>query len=80
MVEEFLAVAQHIGNHLNFSVFDSCAKEMDSSWYGTLKIDTDVGFSDGKIDIDVLIINHLSVPFFLAKVVPRYESFFVDFG
>lgn len=45
----------------------------------TLKINTGVAFVEGKISIGILIRNHLGVPL-LAKVVPRYGSFLVDFG
>lgn len=46
--------------------------------HDTLKVNTDVAFTEGEIGIYILIRNDLDV-LLSAKAVPRYRSFFVDF-
>lgn len=43
-----------------------------------VKIDIDIVFSRGKLDINILIRNRLIIPS-LARIVPRNESFVDDY-
>lgn len=44
---------------------------------GFLKVKIDVSFSSGKMNVGILVRNHLGVPL-LAKAIPRARHFDVD--
>lgn len=47
--------------------------------YGTLKINTNVAFIEGKTSIGIIVRNHPGIPL-LTKAIPRLGCYSVDYG
>lgn len=70
MTEEYLALCQHTGNQTIYSSLVPIYKNWTPPNYGTLKINSDDAFIEGKIGISIFIRNHLDIPV-LAKAITR---------
>lgn len=54
-------------------------QKLISSYYGTLKINTDITLLKDKIRIRVIIRNYMGISL-LVKDIPRHDCFSVEFG
>lgn len=75
MIEELLRLPRDVNRSSSITLRNSWIQPE----FGTLKVNTDVTFLEGKFDIEILVRNHLGISI-LAKFVPRNRWFVINYG
>lgn len=78
ITEEFLNLSHNLAKANNISASTPLIQKQAPLEYEIPKVNTDVTLSSVKINIGLLVRNHLGIPL-LAKVMPRIGNFQIDY-